>query len=89
MHQLEETKSHWTTKSNFKRIKNNYAHLWRTLFDFVDLADPVAFTQPLTPAILSNPSHQITQHLLYLYSMESFVYSELNRASREKDKSKI
>ena len=27
--------------------------------------------------------------MLYLYSMESFIYGDLNRASREKDTTKI
>lgn len=45
--------------------------------------------KPLTPKILSDPQNAVTKHLLYLYSMESFIYPELNRASREKDRSKI
>ena len=45
--------------------------------------------KPLTKQILSDPQNAITKHLLYIYSMESFVYEDLNRASREKDKSKI
>ena len=44
---------------------------------------------PLTPKILSDPEHEITKHILYLYSMESFIYEELNKASRQKDKSKV
>jgi len=43
----------------------------------------------LTPKVLSNPNHKITQHLLYLYSMESFLYIELNKVCREKDEKKI
>ena len=45
--------------------------------------------KPLTSKILCNPEHKITKHILYLYSMESFIYGVLNRASREKDKSQI
>ena len=41
--------------------------------------------KPLTPKILSNPKHKITKHLLYLYSMESFIYSDLNNVCRTKD----
>ena len=44
---------------------------------------------PLTPSILSNPNHAITRHILFIYSMESFIYADMNRASRNKDKSKI
>ena len=56
------------------------------LFDLAKLGDLDA---PLTAEILSNPLHNITKHILYLYSMESFIYGELNRACRDKDKSKI
>ena len=56
------------------------------LFDMADLGN---LDQPLSAKILSNPNHPITRHLLYLYSMESFIYSELNQASRAKDKSKL
>ena len=56
------------------------------LFDMTELGD---LSKPLTPKLLSDPTHKITRHLLYLYSMETFIYPELNKASREKDKSKI
>ena len=31
----------------------------------------------------------MTKHILYLYSMESFIYADMNQASREKDRTKI
>ena len=43
----------------------------------------------MTTKILINLEDEITKHILYLYSMESFIYPELNRASRDKDTSKI
>ena len=45
--------------------------------------------EPLTPKILSDPCHVITRHILYIYTMESFIYANLNKACRDKDKSKI
>lgn len=45
--------------------------------------------KPLTKKILSNPKHPFVKILLYIYSMQSFVYSEMNKASRSKDRSKI
>lgn len=45
--------------------------------------------KPLTAKILSDPCHAITQHIIYLYTMESFIYSDLNKAIRDKDVSKI
>ena len=56
------------------------------LFDLAKLGDQ---NKPLTAKILSDPNHKITKHILYLYSMESFIYEELNCASRDKDVSKI
>ena len=56
------------------------------LFELAHLGD---LDEPLTTKILSDPEHRITKHILYLYSMESFIYEELNQASREKDESKI
>ena len=45
--------------------------------------------KPLTAKILSNPNHPITRHILYIYSMETFIYADLNQACRMKDQSKI
>lgn len=56
------------------------------LFDMAKLGD---MNKPLNPKILSNPNHKITRHILYLYTMESFIYSDINKTSREKDASKI
>lgn len=57
------------------------------LFNLANLGTD--FDKPLTQKILSNPQHPVTKHILYLYSMECFIYEELNRASRTKDTSKI
>ena len=56
------------------------------LFLMSELGD---LDKPLTHEILSDPTHKITQHILYLYTMESFIYSEMNRAIRKKDKTQI
>ena len=63
-----------------------YREGWEMLFDIAKLGD---LDKPLTPKILSKPTHPVTIYILYLYSMESFIYSELNKACREKDTSKI
>ena len=62
--------------------------MWKTLFSLAKLND-VEFSKPLTPKILSDPDHPCVKALIYIYSMESFVFSELNRASRMKDVTKI
>ena len=41
--------------------------------------------KPLTQKILADSTNSITKLILYLYSMESFIYTDLNRACRSKD----
>ena len=57
------------------------------LFKLADLEEDL--DKPLNEPVLGNPNHKITKHLLYIYSMESFIFTELNRVCREKDTSKI
>ena len=45
--------------------------------------------KPLTPKVLSDPEHKAVRHIMYIYSMESFIYADLNRVCREKDQSMI
>ena len=71
---------------NFKAIKKSYMDKWRFLFDIAKLGD---LDRPLTPRILSNADHKITQHLLYIYSMASFIYIDLNKACRYKKEESI
>ena len=63
-------------------VKKNYKEKWKLIFNLANLGD---LNKPLTPRILSNPNHKITKHLLYIYSMESFIYQDLNRACRDQD----
>ena len=39
--------------------------------------------------MLADANHDVTKAVMYLYSMETFIYTAINRASREQDKSKI
>ena len=43
----------------------------------------------LTEHMLADANHDVTKAVMYLYSMETFIYTAINRASREQDKSKI
>lgn len=83
MRQLDYEKDSWCNETRFKLLKATYTYNWECLFKIADLGD---LEKPLTPKILSNPNHKITKHLLYLYSMETFIYADLNRACRKKDK---
>lgn len=76
----------WTDQTNFNMVKSHYIYNWGMLFKFAKLGN---LNKPLTPSILSNPSNKITKHILYLYSMESFLYNRLNRACRDKNKNEI
>ena len=40
--------------------------------------------KPLRASILSDLKHPITQHLIKIYTKESFVYRELNKTTRRK-----
>ena len=78
----QKSQTVYSKKTQFKSLSETYAEKWKLLFDLEVLGD---LDKPLTTKILSNPNHNITNHILYLYSMESFIYGELNRASRDKD----
>ena len=87
INELDGAVQNWNSeKTRFRSLKMIYTKRWEMLFNLANLDD---LDVPLTRKILSNPEHNITKHLLYLYSMESFIYGELNRATRNKDKSKI
>lgn len=73
-------------KKRLKLLRLRYTSTWTQIFQFGNFED---IDKPLTPKILSDPNNKVTRHLLYLYSMESFIYQDLNRASREKDETKI
>jgi len=47
------------------------------------------FDRPLNFKVLQNYNHSVTKTLLYIHSMECFLYRELKRASIEKDKTRI
>ena len=45
--------------------------------------------KPLTPKILSDPNHNFVKTLVYIYSMQTFIFKEMNKASRTKDTKQI
>ena len=72
--------------TDFDFLKAIYKQKWDFLFELAQFGN---INKTLTPKILSNPDHKITKYIIYLYSMESFIYTDMNKASREKDKTKI
>jgi hypothetical protein len=64
----------------------NYADVWKQMFSLVEDLD---MDEELTHDILANPEHQLVKTLVYIYSMESFVFREMNKAIMEKNTQKI
>ena len=60
--------------------------MWKKIFAMVQDVD---MKKPLTPQILSNTNHTLVRTLIYIYSMQTFMFSEMNKASRKKDVDKI
>ena len=52
------------------------------LFQLADLGEDM--DKPLTPKVLSDPNHKAVKHLMYIYSMESSIYADMNKPCREK-----
>ena len=63
-----------------------YVKMWKRIFEMVE---EVEMSKPLTPKILTDPKHKFVRTLIYIYTMETFIYKELNKASRTKDVDKI
>ena len=61
--------------------------MWKKIFSLSTSEED--FNKPLTRKVLSDPNNEFVKTLIYLYSMESFIYKEMNKASRKKDVSKI
>lgn len=61
--------------------------MWKSIFQLSQ--SKVDFKKPLTHDILSNSSHPFVKTIIYIYTMESFIFREMNKASRNKDTSKI
>ena len=53
------------------------------------MVNKVDFKKALTPKILSNLEHPFVKLLIYIYTMETFIFREMNKASRSKDLEKI
>ena len=83
MEELEKTKDKWSEQAllNSKTIKIMYAAQWKLLFKFEHFNH--ALDVPLTRKILQDPHHPITQQIIYIYSMQSFIYPTLNKTCRQ------
>jgi len=65
-------------------MKLYYKRIWEA---FINLGlNRYPDTIRLTCNILENTQHPITKFILYLHTLETFLYKDLKTASREKDK---
>ena len=86
---LQEEKDKWEVnddhqgikQTDFEKLKDNYNFNWSFIFNMGHLGN---MDTPLKSSTLRNPNSKITKHLLYIYSMQSFIYEHLNKACREK-----
>ena len=69
--ELDAKRHTWCDNTRFESIRRNYVDKWQMIFKFKDLGD---LDKPLTLTVLKNPDHPVTQHILYIYTMASFVY---------------
>jgi len=66
-----------------KKEKETLQELIYTTWDAISkLADLTSFGNEPDEYVLSNSDHIVTKTIIYIYSMESFVYKELNLSSR-------
>lgn len=73
------------TNGNYKCLYS-YVSIWKNIFEMMKGVD---MNKPITPELLADPSNGFVKMIVYIYSMESFIFKELNAASRNKDESKL
>ena len=80
IHKLQKNKEY------VNALIENMLHIWKHIFDAAIHQDK---NKQITGEELADPKSAISCGLLYIYSMETFIYSALNSASRDHDKTKI
>ena len=75
--------------TDYRFMLNKSSPTWKIWDEIFKMMKSVDFDKPLTHEILSDPSHVLVKTIVYIYSMESFVYKEMNWATRTKDTEKI
>ena len=68
-------------------LKKNLSFIWNLIFK-IDLKE-YNFNIPIPIEDFWNANSHICQKILYIYSMETFIYRVLNASSRNKDVTKI
>lgn len=65
----------------------NYKEAWEAIFEIGILNFDL--NKRLNYEILYDPYHPVTQTLVYIHTMETFIYNDLKKASLKKDISKL
>ena len=60
--------------------------IWEIIFQLADLGD---VNKPINPIEIKNPYGNLSKAIIYIYSMQTFLYGTINDASRTQDLSKI
>jgi len=69
--------------SNVEVIINNYKDAWNAILKIGTLNFDL--NQPLSYWIFINVNHPVAKTLIYIHSMETFIYGDLKKASINKD----
>ena len=85
--QIQQFKLYENNKM-FNAILLPVNEMWSTIFN-ISKSDDIDPDKPLTHEVLSNPNHQFVKALVYIYSMQTFIFKEMNQACRKKDSSQI
>ena len=84
---IKQESRNWNDTTMFMHLRSQYAYNWDLLFQLG--TQRYSLAKPLTQKILSDSTNPTTNLILYLYTMESFIYTDLNRACRNKDHKSI
>ena len=65
--------------------RNNTISAMDLMWKLLNLTNDVEIDEYM----LNDANNEVTTSIMYLYSMETFIYTAINRASRTQDESKV
>ena len=86
MGQFDQLKMH-QDKQEYSSLAQSTTQMWNNLLK--KAKSVLNFKKPLTHRILSDSKHEFVKVLVYIYSMESFIFREISKVSRAQDNAKI
>merc|ERR1711935_682012 len=73
--QIENIHHEYEDVEDFRTLIEDLNKVWTTIFS---LAKSVDIKKPLTTNILSDPKNDFVKIILYIYSMQTFIFKEMN-----------